>query len=264
MATTAGMALRLSRTDDSPQSRFSTDVFGATLSVPQPSTELRPPAAMSNVFRHFTHSSAPKTKAEQSGRTISRYALNSLESGATQDADRHGRTSYGNSSGSPSALHAMLGLEQTIALGTGTVQEGFDPIDKGREEENSASSRYGEADGNKGDRAMGASSESGVDATLRHHGETLERLERKVDSNHESTENKIEEARREQRGEFKWLIGLGFGAFVAILGAIVGTPYVMSPPASVAPASVIPQKAPGGYTLTVHPDPGAQTSDSSN
>ena len=78
---------------------------------------------------------------------------------------------------------------------------------------------------------MAASSETGVDATLRHHGETLGRLEGKVDSN------------------FKWLLCVMLSGFAAIITIIIGAPYLF------APASIIPQHSPGGYTLTVNPDP---------
>ena len=97
---------------------------------------------------------------------------------------------------------------------------------------------------------MGASSESGVDATLRHHGETLGRLERKIDSNHVSLESKMGASRREQRSAFRWLIGIGLGAFVTIVAAVIGAPYVLT-----RPSSAVPQHSPGGYTLTVNPYP---------
>ena len=95
---------------------------------------------------------------------------------------------------------------------------------------------------------MGETTLAEVATTVRHQGETLARQGETLIR----LENKIEEARKEQRGEFKWLIGLGLAAIVAIIGA----PHVFPPSA---PAYVAPQYSPGGYTLTVNPYPTASS-----
>ena len=122
--------------------------------------------------------------------------------------------------------------------------------------------RDGEADGIKGDATTGASSEPGVDAPLRNRGETLGRLEGKTDSSHASLARKVDASRREQRSEFRWLVGIGLGAFVTIVAAVIGAPHVLPPP-----SSAVPQHSPGGDTLTVNPSPApsaAQTPAASN
>ena len=87
---------------------------------------------------------------------------------------------------------------------------------------------------------MGASSEPGVDAPLRHRGKTLVRLEGKVDSSHASLVGKVDASRRERRSAFRWLVGIGLGAFVTIVAAVVGAPHVLPPP-----SSAVPQHSPG-------------------
>ena len=87
---------------------------------------------------------------------------------------------------------------------------------------------------------MGASSESGVDAALRHNGEPPGKLERKTDSSHASLAGKVDASRREQRSECGWLVGIGLGAFVTIVAAVVGAPHVLPPP-----SSAVPQHSPG-------------------
>ena len=96
---------------------------------------------------------------------------------------------------------------------------------------------------------MGETTLAEVATTARHQGETLVRLERKIDSNHVSLENKID-------GNFKWLLAIILGGFGALGLVILGAPHVFPPSA---PASVAPQYSPGGYTLTVNPYPTASS-----
>ena len=96
---------------------------------------------------------------------------------------------------------------------------------------------------------MGETTLAEVATTVRHQGETLVRLERKIDSNHVSLENKID-------GNFKWLLAVMLGGFGALGLVILGAPHVFPPSA---PVSVAPQYSPGGYTLTVNPYPTASS-----
>lgn len=65
----------------------------------------------------------------------------------------------------------------------------------------------GEEGNREGDMAMG---ESGMEATVRHQGETLERLEKKIDN-----------VEKNQRSDFRWYLA-GIGALGLL---VVGTPY---------------------------------------
>ena len=78
--------------------------------------------------------------------------------------------------------------------------------------------------------------ESGLEATVRHHGETLVRLERKVD-----------DGLKELRGDFKFLLG-GMGALgLLIVAAAVGVVEYSSP------SPIDARHFKGGYTITVTP-----------
>ena len=81
---------------------------------------------------------------------------------------------------------------------------------------------------------MGETTLEALAATVKHQGETLTRLEGKIDN-----------VDKNQRTDFRWILG-GIGAFAL---AVIAAPYVLPP------ASAIPQHSPGGYTLTVHPYP---------
>ena len=92
---------------------------------------------------------------------------------------------------------------------------------------------------------MGETTLAEVATTVRHQGETLVRLE-----------NKIDNVEKNQRADFRWLLAVMLGGFGALGLVVIGAPHVFPPSA---PASVAPQYSPGGYTLTVNPYPKASS-----
>ena len=144
-----GAVLRMSEPDDSPSFRF-----GEVLNVPQVSMEIGPSVTLANVMRQFSPSPFPKVRAEQSRRLISQFALNAFESRPVQGIDEVERTPYVHSSGSPSALQAMLGRGQSNVFGSGTGQESSDPVcedDRGKSPE---APEYGDEAQSEGNDAM--------------------------------------------------------------------------------------------------------------
>ena len=84
-----------------------------------------------------------------------------------------------------------------------------------------------------------------VATTVEHQGETLVRLENKVDN-----------VEKNQRVDFRWLLAIMLGGFGSLGLVVIGAPHVFPPSAQ---ASVAPQYSPGGYTLTVNPYPTANS-----
>ena len=92
---------------------------------------------------------------------------------------------------------------------------------------------------------MGETTLAEVATTVTHQGETLVRLENKVDN-----------VEKNQRADFRWLLAIMLGGFGSLGLVVIGAPHVFPP---YAPASVAPQYSPGGYTLTVNPYPTANS-----
>lgn len=78
--------------------------------------------------------------------------------------------------------------------------------------------------------------ESGMEATVRHQGETLERLEKKIDN-----------VEKNQRSDFTWYLA-GIGALGLL---VVGTPYFYFKNAS--QSLIFQQLTDAGYIITLPP-----------
>ena len=212
MAVIESTSSRESESDSSVQFRDMTDTSGSDSLFTRFLTRVEPVVGRSKATWFLTRFSSRGVKAQPS---------NGLE-----------RTLNGGSSVSPGAVpQAMLSLAQANLPESGAGQEGFDPVNKGHEEELSESPN-GESGEIAGGKIMGETTLAEVATTVTHQGETLVRMESKID------------------GNFKWLLAIMLSGFGALGLVVIGTPYVQQQPASVAP-----QNSPGGYTLTVHPYP---------
>ena len=103
--------------------------------------------------------------------------LGSLGSGSTLDIDsRPEAIDYDRDPVSLSAVRAVPDTRSDAG------SEDFDPAVEGQEEESPESLGSGGGDGGNGGNGGGTMGESGLEATVRHQGETLKRLEGKIDS----------------------------------------------------------------------------------
>lgn len=178
-------------------------------------------------------SATPGTGAAFVEGVIPECSLGSLGSGSTLDIGLSDAINYDRSPVSLSAVRA--GPDTRSDAGPENGSEGAGPAVEGHEEESPESSGCGGGDGGSGGGTMG---ESGLEATVRHHGETLVRLERKVD-----------DGLKELRSDFRFLLG-GMGALgLLIVAAAVGVVEYSSP------SPIDAQRFTGGYTITVQPLP---------
>ena len=103
--------------------------------------------------------------------------LGSLGSGSTLDIDsRPEAIDYDRDPVSLSAVRAVPDMRSDAG------SEDFDPAVEAQEEESPESLGSGGSDGGNGGNGGGTMGESGLEATVRHQGETLKRLEGKIDS----------------------------------------------------------------------------------
>ena len=238
MAVVKSTSSRTSESDGSVQLRGMADAAGSaslfTRLLRRMASAVGRSAATSSSFRFPSPESEPELS---DGLEPTRYAHSSVSSGVAQ---------------------AMQGLRQTTVPGSEAGQEGVAPVNKEREEEFSESPD-GESGESAGGKTMGETTLAEVATTVRQQGETLARHGETLARHGETLvrlENKIEEARKEQRGEFRWLLAIMLGGFGALGLVILGAPHVFPP---FAPVSVAPQYSPGGYTLTVNPYPTANS-----
>lgn len=224
------------KTDDSSQSRFLTDAFGAVLPVRLSSMGMKPLAALSGVLRRFATSFSPVTKAEQteqSEQTISRHDLGTLESEVTQCIDGLEQAPYGHLPGSSSAMQIMghVGI-----AGSEAGQEGCNPVDEGSDEKLSESPKTGGAA--EGDKTMANSAMENdpnykfgvLDTKVDRLQEDMTKLTNVVTEgftnltskfdNHITSQTQKKEDETTARRDSWW--NLRNGIVVAVIGGIVG------------------------------------------
>ena len=151
---------------------------------------VKPLATASIVLRQVIPSFLSRMKVMRLNRVVFRYNSGDLGSGTVQSIDRLEQTPHSDSSSSPSAVQALLGYEQTNALGSGAGQEGFVPVQEGLEVKLSESPSHGDA--NEGGKAVSDSatrkdsqSESGM-------SESINRLDSKIDNRFDRLDSKVD------------------------------------------------------------------------